>query len=90
MRPVAFVHGGKARAIRRAGGIVVAEEFYIAAERNGRDLPARPETVVKADEFGAKSDRKRQNPHPAQARDQEMPELVEKHDQAEHEQKGTR
>ena len=27
-------------------------------------------------------------PHPAQARDQEMPELVEKHDKAENEQKG--
>ena len=76
--------------IRHARGILVAEEFHVAAERNGGDLPARAVAVVKADEFGPEADGKHQNPHAAPARDQEMPELVEEHDQAEDEEKGTR
>ena len=82
------VHARKARGVRHAGGIFVAEEFYVAAERNGGDFPARAVAVVKTDEFRPKTDGKHQNPHAAPARHQEMPKLVEKHDQAEDEQKG--
>ena len=38
--------------------------------------------------FGPETDGKHQDPHAAPARDQEMPQFVKKHDQAEDEQKG--
>ncbi len=86
----AIVHGFEPRRFRNACGILVAEEFHIAAERNGRDLPAGAVPIVKAAEFGTKTDGKHQNPHAAQARDHEVPELVEKHHDAEHEEEGKR
>ena len=88
MRFLAVIHLGKALGIRHAGGILVAEEFYVAAERDGGDFPARAVAVVKTDNFGPKTNGKHQDPHAAPARDQEMTQFVEEHDQAEDEQKG--
>ena len=88
MRAFAFIHGVQARPIRDASGVLVAEEFHVTAERNGRDFPPRAVAIVKTDQFGAKTDRKHQYPHPAKARDQEMAKLVDEHDKAENEQKG--
>ena len=88
LRFLAFVHGGKALGVRHARRILVAEEFHIAAERDGGDFPARVVAVVKANDLRPKADGKHQNPHAAPARDQEMAELVEEHDQAEDEEKG--
>ena len=81
----AFVHGLQARSVRGAAGILVAEEFDVAAERNGGDFPARAVAIVKPDDFRAETDGKHQNSHAAQARDQEMAELVEEHHKAENE-----
>src|SRR5580704_5341920 len=88
LRFLAFIHGGQALGVRHARGILIAEEFYIAAERDGGDFPARAVAVVKADDFGAKTNGKHQDPHATPARDQEMTQFVEEHDQAEDEQKG--
>jgi hypothetical protein len=82
------VHARQARPVGNARGILVAEEFHEAAERNGGDFPARAVAIVEADDFRAKTDGKHQNPHAAPARDQEMAKFVEEHDQAEDEQKG--
>ena len=54
-------HGSRGRLVGHARGILVAEEFHIAAKRDRGDFPARAVTVVKADDFGAKTDRKRQD-----------------------------
>ena len=88
LRFLAFIHGSKALGVRHAGGIFVAEEFHVAAERDGGDFPPRAVAVVKTDDFGPKANGKHQNPHAAPARDQEMPQFMEEHDQAEDEQKG--
>ena len=60
--------------------------IYVAAERNGGDFPARAVTIVKADDFRAKTDGKHQNSDAAQPGDQEMAKLVEEHHKAEDEQ----
>ena len=65
---------------RDAGSILVAEEFDIAAERNGADLPACIVTVVEAEQFRAKADGKGHDFDPTPAGHQEMAELVEKYD----------
>ena len=82
----AVAHLGDRLMVRRAGGVLVAEEFHIAAKRNGRELPARAVAVVEADKFGAETDREHQDPDAAPARDQEMAELVEEHDDRQNEQ----
>src|SRR5581483_10107267 len=74
------------RRVGRTCRAVVAEEFHVTAKRNGGDFPARAVPVVKADDFGAKTDRKHQNPNAAPAGDQEMAQLMEEYDQAEDEQ----
>ena len=73
--------------VRDARGILVAEEFHVAAKRNGGDLPARAVAVVEAGELGAKADRKYQHPDAAPARHQEMAKLVKEHDDRQNEQK---
>ncbi len=85
--PIVRTHRLEARRIGNAAGVLVAEEFHVAAQRNGGDFPPRAVAIVKADEFGAETDGKHQNPHAAQARNQKVPEFVEKHHKAENEQK---
>ena len=51
--------------VRHARGILIAEELHVAAERNGRQFPARAVAVVEAEQFGAEADRKHQNPDAA-------------------------
>ncbi len=85
LRPLGGIHGGELRGVRSACRILIAKEFDVAAERNGRDFPARAVAIVKSDQFGAETDGKHQNPHAAPAPDQEMAEFVEEHDEAEHE-----
>jgi len=71
------------RLARDAGDILVAKELYETAKRDGRDFPAGPVTVVKANDFGAEADRKNQNLHAAPACNQKVSELMEEDDQAE-------
>jgi len=80
LAPLGRRHGGGSGSVgRRAGDILIAEEFDVTAERHGRNLPAGAVTIVEAHDFGAEPDREHHDPHPAQARDREMSELVEKH-----------
>ncbi len=83
-RSAAFMVSSRA-AVRCAGGVLIAEEFYVAAQRNGGNFPAGAVAIIEADDFRAESDGKHQDPHAAPAGDQEMAEFVEKHDQAEDE-----
>ena len=73
--------------VGHAGGVVVAEELDVAAERNGRELPAGAVAVVETDNLGPETERKRQHFDAAPARDQKMAKLVKKHDNREHEKK---
>src|SRR5215510_16104708 len=81
-------HGRNGGLVGRAGGVLVAEELDVAAERNGGDLPARAMAVVEADELGAKADGEGQHLHAAPAGDQEVTELMKEDDDRENEQKG--
>src|SRR5690606_11509865 len=73
-------HAGDRVAARRAGGVLVAEELHIAAERNGRDLPARAVPVVEADQFRPEADRERLDSDATPAGDEEMAQLVKEDD----------
>ena len=75
------------RLVGHARGIVVAEKLHIAAERDGRKLPAGAMAIVEADDFGTETHRKSEHPHAAPARDEEMAELVEEDDNGQAEQK---
>ncbi len=81
-----FGHALQTRSIRGASGVLIAEELYVAAERNGGDFPARAVTIVKPDDFRAETDGKHQNSDATQPGDQEMAKLVEEHHKAEDEQ----
>jgi hypothetical protein len=74
-----LVHGGERRLVRHARGVLVAEEFHIAAQRDGGELPTGAVAVREADELAAEADREHQDPHAAPACDHEVPELVEEH-----------
>ena len=69
-----------AAVVGHAGGVLVAEEFDVAAERDGGDLPAGAVAVVEAEQLRAEADGKRQDLDAAPAGDEEMAELVEEHD----------
>ena len=87
---VALLRLGHARdrgLVRHARGVVIAKKFHIAAERNGRKLPAGAMAVVEADDLRTETHRKSQHPHAAPARDQEMAKLMEEDDDAQSEQK---
>ena len=89
--PALFLaHGGKRRRIGNARGILVTEEFYIAAERNGGDLPSGVVAIIEAEQLRAEADRKDQDLDAAPAGDQEMAELVEKHDDGQTNRNGMR
>ena len=66
--------------VGHARRVLVAEELHIAAERDGRDLPARATAVVEAGDFGTEAERESQHPDAAQAGHQEMAKLMKKHD----------
>src|SRR6185295_8876826 len=85
--PLGLGHRRKRLLVRDAGGVFVAEEFHIAAERNGGNLPARAVAIIEAPKFGTKADGEDQYPDTEPARDQEVAQLVEKHHQLEHDQK---
>src|ERR1700716_946945 len=85
--PLVGVHGRDGVRVGNAGDILVAEEFDVTAERNGRDLPAGAGPVVEPDELGPESDRKDQHLDTAPARDQEMAELMHEDDDRQNEQK---
>src|SRR5690606_14063995 len=72
--------------VRDARGIVVAEEFDVAAQRNCREFPTRVVLVGEAENLRTEADGEHQHAHAAPARDQEVPKLVEKHDDGEDEQ----
>ena len=83
-----LVHRRKRRPIGRARRVVVAEEFYITSKRNKRELPAGAMGIVEADQLRTEADREHRHFHAAQPGDQEMTQLVEKHDQGEDEEEG--
>ena len=70
------------------GLALVAEELDVAAERNGRHLPAGAVAVVEAEQFRAEAERERQDLHAGPAGDEEMAELVEENDDGQDEQEG--
>ena len=73
--------------IRGARGIVVAKELDVAAERDGRNLPAGAVPVVEADQFRTEADREGQHADAAPAGHQEVAKLVKEHDNRQNEQK---
>ena len=75
-----FGHGGGRGVIGHARGILVAEKFHIAAERNSADLPARIVAVVESEQLGPEADGKGHDFDATPAGHDEMAELVEKHD----------
>jgi hypothetical protein len=81
-------HRGRGLLVGHARRILVAEEFHIAAERDRGNFPARAVTVVKADDFGAKTDRKGQNSDAAQSGHQKMAKLMKEHDNCQNKQEG--
>src|SRR6185369_2732779 len=62
-------------AIGAAHLVIVAQEADVAAERDQRQPPPRPRTVVEAEEFRTEADRKYFDRHTAPARDEEVAEL---------------
>src|SRR6185312_4848530 len=68
------------------GDVHVADEFHVAAQRNGAEFPARAVPVVETDEFGAETDRERLNPDAAPAPDQIVAHFMDEHDYGQHEQ----
>src|SRR5262249_56625923 len=80
-------HGWGGGLIRRARGIFGAEKLHVAAERNGRNLPARTIAVVKAGDLGTEANREHQHFNAAPARHQKMAKLVEENDDGQNEQK---
>ena len=63
-----------------AGGVVVALEADIAAERDGAELPARAAAVGEAGQLAAEADGEGGDADAAPAGDEEMPHLVHEHD----------
>ena len=64
-----------------AGGVGVAIESHIAAQRHGGDLPARPVPVGKTDQFGAEAEGKGQDLDAAPASNEIMAHFVNEDDQ---------
>ena len=79
-------HAGDGGWIRHAGRVFIPKKFYVAAERNGGELPAGSVAVGEAQQFRAETDRKSHDPHAIPARDQEMAEFVEENHDGEDEQ----
>ena len=86
LRSASDMAGGRV-AIGNAGGVLVAEELDVAAERNGGNLPAGAVAIVEPEQLAAEADGEDQNPHAVPARDQKMAELVEEHHDGQNEQK---
>ena len=72
--------------VGHARRIVVAEEFYVAAERNRGDFPAGAVTVIEADDFGTETNGECQHPDTAPAGHQEMAKLMKENNNRQHEQ----
>src|ERR1700758_3860923 len=87
LRALARRHVGGGKMIWHACSIVIAEELHIAAQWHGGDLPSCAVTVVEAEQFRAKADRKSQNLDAAEARNQEMAKFMEKNHHRQNEQK---
>ena len=75
---------GRRRGLR-AGGVGVAMELDVAAERDGGEPPARAVPVREADDLGPEPEREGVDLHAAPAADEEMAELVEEHHDGQHE-----
>ena len=81
-------HAGGGGLVRFARGVGVAVETHIAAERKGRQPPARAVAVDVMGDFRPKTHGKSVHLDSAQPADHEMAELMEKHHEAENEQEG--
>src|SRR5262249_35763878 len=72
--------------VGNAGGVFIPKKLDVAAERDGGNPPAGAVPIVEAGEVRPETERKRQHPTAAPARDQEMAELVKENDDTEAEQ----
>ena len=71
-----------------ARGVLIVDEFYIAAERDPGQPPARTVAIVEADDLRPESNRECLDRDAAPAGHQEVAKLVEEHHDGEHEQEG--
>ena len=82
-----FLLGHFGLAVGRARDTAIAEELDVAAERDPAHFPAGAGAVGPADNLPAEADRKYRHPDLAPARDQVVPELMDKHQAGQHDQK---
>src|SRR5208337_3952314 len=71
---------------RQTGGILVPFELDVTAERDPGEAPPCAAPVVETGYLRPKTDRERLNGYAERARGEEMPELMDNHNHAEHEQ----
>ncbi len=74
------------RFVACARGIVVVDEFHVAAERNPGQPPPGAVPIVEAYDLGTETDREGLDRHPAPAGHEEMAKLVEEDDDRQNEQ----
>ena len=73
---------------RLARGVLVVDEFHVAAERNPGDAPARALAIGEAADLLTETDGEGAHGDTAPARDEEMAELVDEDHDAEHDEEG--
>src|SRR5205814_10011563 len=73
--------------VGHAGRVLVADEFHIAAERNGRELPAGAVAIGEAQKLAPEPDRKNLHPNAAPPRHEKMAEFVKENHDGQNEQK---
>src|SRR5690606_19571310 len=88
MRPLLVRDGAELVAIGNARGIFIASEFHIAAKRYPAHLPACAMPVIPADDLAAKTDGECIHLHAKPAGHGEVAELMEKHHDGQHKEKG--
>ena len=87
---IELVAGLERIAVRHAGGVRVALELHVAAERQPADLPARAVPVGDACDFPTEADREGMDLHAVPSCHQEMSELVNEDEDGQDEEEGER
>src|SRR5262249_21752284 len=81
-----LAQSGDRFALGHARGVLISEEFHVAAERNCGELPARAMPVGETEKLSPEADRKYLHANAAPPRHEKMPELVEEYDDGQDEQ----